>query len=198
MPIDTDKSHGAIVRELLDEYKSNGKIGTTKPKNIEHAVRIANAIAYKAKEEAVILKMTRINEEYADNLRKDASLNLREYVDKISYANEREISAMVNDFAKNYTRLEQKRLKSIGSNKVYQFRMKAEKTNIILYNLDDGDYKIPVGFKAKLPYVTRSTAEKALVKSNHFSMRIDNSELFVEITSTFLAEIQLNFKDLSA
>lgn len=51
MPIDARKSHSNIVKELLDEYKSSGKIGNTKPKDLNHAQDIANAIAYKIKSE---------------------------------------------------------------------------------------------------------------------------------------------------
>lgn len=51
MPIDNTKSHSEIVQELMDAYKENGKIGNITPKDEEDALRIANAIAFKAKEE---------------------------------------------------------------------------------------------------------------------------------------------------
>lgn len=49
MPIDGRKSHGSIVKELITEFKSEGKIGNTTPDDMEHAMKIANAIAYDVK-----------------------------------------------------------------------------------------------------------------------------------------------------
>lgn len=49
MPIDGRKSHGNIVKELIEEYKESGKIGNTEPDDMKHALEIANAIAYKEK-----------------------------------------------------------------------------------------------------------------------------------------------------
>lgn len=51
MPIDKSGSHEDIVRELMNAYKKNGKIGSHTPKNEEEALRIANAIAYRVKGE---------------------------------------------------------------------------------------------------------------------------------------------------
>lgn len=51
MPIDKSGSHEDIVRELMNAYEKNGKIGNHTPKNKEEALRIANAIAYKVKGE---------------------------------------------------------------------------------------------------------------------------------------------------
>ncbi len=41
-----EKAHSSNVKELMDKYKSTGKIGNTTPKSSEHAQKIANAIAY--------------------------------------------------------------------------------------------------------------------------------------------------------
>jgi hypothetical protein len=61
MPIDKRQSHSSIVKELLDEYKSSGKIGNTTPRDMDHARAIANAIAYKAKDEEVLKEIIEIN-----------------------------------------------------------------------------------------------------------------------------------------
>lgn len=50
MPIDKNKSHEEIVKELIDSYKKTGRIGSSKPKNLKTALSIANAIAYSTKE----------------------------------------------------------------------------------------------------------------------------------------------------
>lgn len=50
MPIDKRMTHGHIVGELMNTYKKTGKIGNTKPKNKQHALKIANAISYDVKE----------------------------------------------------------------------------------------------------------------------------------------------------
>lgn len=57
MPIDKRQSHANIVKELLDEYKKSGKIGNTHPRDLEHATSIANAIAYKTKQESRDLRL---------------------------------------------------------------------------------------------------------------------------------------------
>ena len=41
------KKHSANVRELMETYKSSGKIGNVKPKGKKHAMAVANAIAYR-------------------------------------------------------------------------------------------------------------------------------------------------------
>lgn len=46
MPLSKNMSHEEKVKELMQSYKDNGKIGNTEPKNEEDALRIANAIAY--------------------------------------------------------------------------------------------------------------------------------------------------------
>ena len=51
MPIDKSASHEEIVRELMNAYEENGKIGSYTPKDKEDAQRVANAIAYKVKGE---------------------------------------------------------------------------------------------------------------------------------------------------
>ena len=51
MPIDKSGSHEDIVRELMNAYEENGKIGNHTPKDKEEALRIANAIAYRVKGE---------------------------------------------------------------------------------------------------------------------------------------------------
>ena len=50
MPIDKRMTHGHIVGELMTTYNKTGKIGNTKPKNKQHALKIANAISYNVKE----------------------------------------------------------------------------------------------------------------------------------------------------
>lgn len=49
MPIDGRKKHGDIVSELIKEYKDTGKIGNSEPKDMETALKQANAIAYDVK-----------------------------------------------------------------------------------------------------------------------------------------------------
>ena len=51
MPIDNTRSHSEIVQELIDTYAETGKIGNITPEDKEDALRIANAIAFKAKED---------------------------------------------------------------------------------------------------------------------------------------------------
>lgn len=51
MPIKKTMSHGEIVAEIVRDWKRDGKIGNIKPRNLEHAVEIANAIAYRIKRE---------------------------------------------------------------------------------------------------------------------------------------------------
>lgn len=40
------KTISANIGELMSSYKSSGKIGNTKPRNAEHAQKIAAAVAY--------------------------------------------------------------------------------------------------------------------------------------------------------
>lgn len=51
MPINKNMSHEEIVKELIDSYKKNGKIGKGKPADMQTALSIANAIAYSTKGE---------------------------------------------------------------------------------------------------------------------------------------------------
>mgnify|MGYP007012532743 FL=1 len=51
MPIDSSKSHSEIVAELMQAYEETGKIGNIAPKDKQDALNIANAIAFKAKED---------------------------------------------------------------------------------------------------------------------------------------------------
>lgn len=51
MPIDSSKSHSEIVAELMQTYEETGKIGNIIPEDKEDALRIANSIAFKAKED---------------------------------------------------------------------------------------------------------------------------------------------------
>ena len=62
MPIDKRMSHDDIVRELINAYHKNGKIGDTTPKDEEDAVRIANAIAYSVKEDRVYKLLKELEE----------------------------------------------------------------------------------------------------------------------------------------
>lgn len=47
MPIPEGASHEEIVRELIRSYKADGKIGNTRPRDMDHALEVANAIAYR-------------------------------------------------------------------------------------------------------------------------------------------------------
>ena len=38
-------SHSEMVKELIKNYKEDGKIGNTTPRDMKHALEIANAIA---------------------------------------------------------------------------------------------------------------------------------------------------------
>lgn len=49
MPIDKSMTHEQIVQELMRAYKKNGKIGNQVINSEDVALRVANAIAYKAK-----------------------------------------------------------------------------------------------------------------------------------------------------
>lgn len=46
MPLDKNMSHDEMVKELMHSYYKNGKIGNTEPRGVEHALKIANAVAY--------------------------------------------------------------------------------------------------------------------------------------------------------
>jgi hypothetical protein len=46
------KNHGANVAELMAKYRKTGKIGAAKPRNAQHAEKMANAIAYSKRREA--------------------------------------------------------------------------------------------------------------------------------------------------
>lgn len=51
MPLTPGAPVGQSIEELINSFKSKGKIGNTKPKNPDQARRIAIAIAYKNKGE---------------------------------------------------------------------------------------------------------------------------------------------------
>jgi len=51
MPIDKNMTHSEIVAEIMASYKKTGKIGDYTPKNEKEALQMANAIAYKVKNE---------------------------------------------------------------------------------------------------------------------------------------------------
>lgn len=50
MPIDKRQNKETIIKELLQKYKKTGKIGSTKPKDMKHAIQVASAIAYSTKD----------------------------------------------------------------------------------------------------------------------------------------------------
>lgn len=60
MPISPKMSYEEIVSEIIQSYKENGKIGNTKPKSLRHALRIANAIASRVKDQAAKKKNRRV------------------------------------------------------------------------------------------------------------------------------------------
>lgn len=62
MPIDKNKSKSDIIKELLYGYKKTGKIGNETPTDMHHAMKIASAIAYKAKGESVNESFDRVLE----------------------------------------------------------------------------------------------------------------------------------------
>ena len=50
MPLKSGKSkktHSTNVREMIDAWKSTGRIGNTRPKTMQKAQEIANAAAYR-------------------------------------------------------------------------------------------------------------------------------------------------------
>ncbi len=49
MPINKGMSKGSIIQEILSSYKKKGTIGSSKPKNMKHAMAQASAIAYSMK-----------------------------------------------------------------------------------------------------------------------------------------------------
>lgn len=49
MPLNKSMSHSEMVKELIKNYKEDGKIGNTTPRDMKHALEIANAIAYSEK-----------------------------------------------------------------------------------------------------------------------------------------------------
>jgi capsular polysaccharide biosynthesis protein len=51
MPLRKNMSHRAMMQELMASYERDGKIGNIRPKNKQHALEIANAIAYRMKRE---------------------------------------------------------------------------------------------------------------------------------------------------
>lgn len=51
MPLRRNMTHRAMISELMASYEKDGKIGNIRPKNKQHALEIANAIAYRKKRE---------------------------------------------------------------------------------------------------------------------------------------------------
>lgn len=108
MPIDRRKSHSNIVKELVDEYKSTGKIGSTQPRDLDHALSIANAIAYKSKKESKDLRLLsavkKINQD--ENARQLSLLNpdqnVAYFLSDLSRSNWQEIHACAESFYSNY------------------------------------------------------------------------------------------------
>ena len=57
MPLDKSMSHEDMVSELIASYKRTGKIGATKPRDMKHALEIANAVAYNIEESKDVKKI---------------------------------------------------------------------------------------------------------------------------------------------
>jgi hypothetical protein len=57
MPLDKSMSHEDMVSELITGYKKTGKIGATKPRDMKHALEIANAVAYNIEESNDVKKI---------------------------------------------------------------------------------------------------------------------------------------------
>ena len=57
MPLDKSMSHEDMVSELIASYKKTGKIGATKPRDMKHALEIANAVAYNIEESKDVKKI---------------------------------------------------------------------------------------------------------------------------------------------
>lgn len=57
MPLDKNMSHEDMVAELISGYKKTGKIGATKPRDMKHALEIANAVAYNIEESKEVKKI---------------------------------------------------------------------------------------------------------------------------------------------
>lgn len=51
MPLSKNMTHSEIVAELMQAYEETGKIGDYTPKDKEDALSVANAIAFKIKDE---------------------------------------------------------------------------------------------------------------------------------------------------
>ena len=61
MPLDKNMSHEEMVAELINGYKKTGKIGATKPRDMKHALEIANAVAYNLGESNTVRKVKEMN-----------------------------------------------------------------------------------------------------------------------------------------
>ena len=57
MPLDKSMSHEEMVAELIRSYKKSGRIGATEPRDMKHALEIANAVAYNLEESNYIRKV---------------------------------------------------------------------------------------------------------------------------------------------
>lgn len=193
MPIDKRQSHGNIVKELLDEYKKSGKIGNTHPRDLDHARSIANAIAYKAKEEAVLEEIRRVNEKEAEQLTFDFQRNIDNYLQDVAKQNEEDISNIVNKFMAAYLAVEKNRLKSINR-PVDLPKLRYDNSHIIYSAISTT--KIPVGYNQRLGALNALSASRAALRTNHFHCRMQDSNLIVTINSEYLTAIKMTVKDL--
>lgn len=57
MPLDKKMSHEEMVAELIKGYKKSSKIGATEPRDMQHALEIANAVAYNLEESNPVRKV---------------------------------------------------------------------------------------------------------------------------------------------
>ena len=194
MPIDKRQSHSNIVKELIDEYKSSGKIGNTYPKDMKHAQKIANAIAYKIKDEAVLEEIKRINEEEAKQLSLDFQKNVKSYLHEIARTNEYEISLIVNKFISAYLALEKARLKRLEK-PIDLPNLSYSHSNLIYSALEDVGF--PIGYNQRIGYLNANSAEKASQRTNHFYCRVQDSNLIVTINTEYMTEIKMNTGQLS-
>ena len=62
MPLDKSMSHEEMVKELMNKYDRTGTIGNNSPKSRKEALKIANAIAYQTKQEALNEKVNELKE----------------------------------------------------------------------------------------------------------------------------------------
>lgn len=193
MPIDGRQSHSNIVKELLDEYKSTGKIGNTTPKDVEHARKIANAIAYKVKDECILDQIRKINEKESNQLSFDFQNNINTYLQDIAKKNEVEISDIVNKFMRAYLAIEKNRLKFLGK-QIDLPQLKYNASHLIRSSIDNTT--LPIGYSQRLGALNARSAEKAAQRTNHFYCMMHDSDLIVRINSEYIAEIKMTVREL--